>query len=51
MALAAKDVALATGHAPLPILEAVRATLTARPELADRDLCALRPDGGRGVAV
>ncbi|MFK0046207.1 hypothetical protein ACIQU4_19310 [Streptomyces sp. NPDC090741] len=38
VALAAKDVAPATTcHAPLPILEAVHATLTARPELADRE--------------
>ncbi len=42
VALAAKDVALATGHAPLPILESVHAVLTARPELADRDLSGLR---------
>ncbi|MFD7263688.1 NAD(P)-dependent oxidoreductase [Streptomyces sp. NPDC059874] len=43
VALAAKDVALATGRAPLPILEAVRATLTARPDLADQDLSRIRP--------
>ncbi|PWK73554.1 3-hydroxyisobutyrate dehydrogenase [Streptomyces sp. CG 926] len=43
VALAAKDVALATAHAPLPILGAVHATLAARPELADRDLSTLRP--------
>ncbi|MFD7558206.1 NAD(P)-dependent oxidoreductase [Streptomyces sp. NPDC059835] len=47
VALAAKDVALATGHTPLPILEAVRATLTARPDLADQDLSRIRP----GAAV
>lgn len=43
VALAAKDVALATAQAPLPILESVHAVLTSRPELAARDLCALRP--------
>ncbi|MEV7613746.1 NAD(P)-dependent oxidoreductase [Streptomyces sp. NPDC089799] len=43
VALAAKDVALATAHAPLPVLEAVRAALTGRPELAESDLSALRP--------
>ncbi|MEV7523338.1 NAD(P)-dependent oxidoreductase [Streptomyces sp. NPDC091371] len=43
VALAAKDVALATGRAPLPILEAVRATLTARPDLAGQDLSRIRP--------
>ncbi|WP_031145909.1 NAD(P)-dependent oxidoreductase [Streptomyces erythrochromogenes] len=43
VALAAKDVALATAHAPLPILESVHAALTSRPELAGRDLSALRP--------
>ncbi|MFJ6049283.1 NAD(P)-dependent oxidoreductase [Streptomyces sp. NPDC092307] len=43
VALAAKDVALATAHAPLPILGAVHAALAGRPELADRDLSALRP--------
>ncbi|MEV0414975.1 NAD(P)-binding domain-containing protein [Streptomyces sp. NPDC050448] len=42
VALAAKDVALATAHAPLPILEAVRATLEARPELAGQDLSRIR---------
>ncbi|MCX5195616.1 NAD(P)-dependent oxidoreductase [Streptomyces sp. NBC_00249] len=44
VALAAKDVALATAHAALPVLDAVHATLAARPELADRDLSRLRPD-------
>ncbi|WP_206281886.1 NAD(P)-dependent oxidoreductase [Streptomyces amritsarensis] len=43
VALAAKDVALAAVHAPLPILEAVHAALASRPDLADRDLSALRP--------
>ncbi|WP_328790569.1 MULTISPECIES: NAD(P)-dependent oxidoreductase [unclassified Streptomyces] len=43
VSLAAKDVALATAHAPLPILESVHATLTSRPDLAARDLSALRP--------
>ncbi|MFJ9941153.1 NAD(P)-dependent oxidoreductase [Streptomyces erythrochromogenes] len=43
LALAAKDVALATAHAPLPVLESVHAALTARPDLAARDLSALRP--------
>ncbi|MFI7353581.1 NAD(P)-dependent oxidoreductase [Streptomyces avidinii] len=42
VALAAKDVALATAHAPLPVLESVRAVLTSRPELADRDLSGIR---------
>ncbi|WKV74089.1 NAD(P)-dependent oxidoreductase [Streptomyces sp. PCS3-D2] len=43
VALAAKDVALAAAHAPLPVLESVRAALASRPDLADRDLSALRP--------
>ncbi|MEU3778527.1 NAD(P)-dependent oxidoreductase [Streptomyces sp. NPDC032472] len=43
VALAAKDVALATARAPLPVLDAVHAALTARPELADRDLSSIRP--------
>lgn len=43
VALAAKDVALARGHAELPVLDAVHTALTARPELAARDLAALRP--------
>ncbi|MFG2991249.1 NAD(P)-binding domain-containing protein [Streptomyces sp. NPDC048257] len=42
VALAAKDVALATAHAPLPILESVHAVLTSRPELAARDLSGIR---------
>lgn len=45
VALAAKDVALATARAPLPVLEAVHAVLTARPELADQDLSRIRPQG------
>ncbi|WP_328929693.1 NAD(P)-dependent oxidoreductase [Streptomyces sp. NBC_00190] len=49
VALAAKDVALATGHAPLPILEAVHATLTARPDLADQDLSHIRPSAASDV--
>ncbi|MGI5399292.1 hypothetical protein ACQEVG_07550 [Streptomyces sp. CA-135486] len=40
--LAAKDVALATAAAELPVLEAVHATLTAYPELADEDLSRVR---------
>ncbi|MFD9357845.1 hypothetical protein [Streptomyces sp. NPDC060031] len=44
MALAAKDVALATAHARLPILEAVRATLESRPDLAGQDLSRIRGD-------
>ncbi|MEV7419492.1 NAD(P)-dependent oxidoreductase [Streptomyces sp. NPDC089919] len=40
--LAAKDVSLATATAPLPILDAVRAELLARPDLSRRDLSALR---------
>ncbi|MFZ3494927.1 NAD(P)-dependent oxidoreductase [Streptomyces sp. 5.8] len=43
VALAAKDVALARGHAELPVLDAVHTALTARPELAAHDLAALRP--------
>ncbi|MFE6910570.1 NAD(P)-dependent oxidoreductase [Streptomyces erythrochromogenes] len=43
VALAAKDVALATDRAPLPVLESVHAALTSRPDLAARDLSALRP--------
>ncbi|MFJ5550542.1 NAD(P)-dependent oxidoreductase [Streptomyces sp. NPDC093225] len=45
VALAAKDVSLATAHSPdpLPLLEAVRAGLAARPDLAERDLSAIRP--------
>ncbi|PYC84691.1 hypothetical protein C7C46_07190 [Streptomyces tateyamensis] len=39
--LAAKDVALATASARLPVGEAVHAALTARPDLADLDLAAL----------
>lgn len=42
LSLAAKDVALATARAPLPVLESVHAALTSRPDLADRDLSALR---------
>lgn len=42
VALAAKDVALATAAAELPVLEAVHTTLTAYPELADEDLSRLR---------
>ncbi|APU40160.1 NAD(P)-dependent oxidoreductase [Streptomyces sp. TN58] len=42
VSLAAKDVALATGHAALPVLESVHAVLASRPDLADRDLSALR---------
>ncbi|MEU4356023.1 NAD(P)-dependent oxidoreductase [Streptomyces virginiae] len=42
VSLAAKDVALATAHAALPVLESVHAALTSRPDLADRDLSALR---------
>ncbi|MFG2296958.1 NAD(P)-dependent oxidoreductase [Streptomyces sp. NPDC048603] len=45
VALAAKDVSLATDRAPLPVLESVRAVLTARPELAESDLSSLRPAG------
>ncbi|MET9463863.1 NAD(P)-dependent oxidoreductase [Streptomyces sp. NPDC006544] len=43
VALAAKDVELARRHAELPVLGAVHTALTARPELAVRDLAALRP--------
>ncbi|WP_431046901.1 NAD(P)-dependent oxidoreductase [Streptomyces sp. P1-3] len=43
VALAAKDVALATAHAPLPLLQAVHAELTARPDLAGQDLSRIRP--------
>ncbi|MBW8482172.1 NAD(P)-dependent oxidoreductase [Actinomadura parmotrematis] len=43
VALAAKDVALATAAADLPVLSAVHGALTARPELAGRDLSAIRP--------
>ncbi|MFH8369807.1 NAD(P)-dependent oxidoreductase [Streptomyces sp. NPDC018031] len=42
VALAAKDVALATAHAPLPLSRAVHALLTARPDLADQDLGSIR---------
>ncbi|MFG2482749.1 hypothetical protein ACGFSI_08270 [Streptomyces virginiae] len=42
VSLAAKDVSLATAHAALPVLESVHAALTSRPDLADRDLSALR---------
>ncbi|MGW1773891.1 hypothetical protein [Streptomyces sp. NPDC002104] len=41
VALAARDVALARGHAGLPVLDAVHAALTAHPEPASRDLAAL----------
>ncbi|MCB5180935.1 NAD(P)-dependent oxidoreductase [Streptomyces antimicrobicus] len=40
--LAAKDVALATALAPLPVLEAVHDALAGRTDLADRDLSAVR---------
>lgn len=43
VALAAKDVDLARGQAELPVLAAVHAVLTGRPELAAHDLSALRP--------
>ncbi|MDA2813879.1 NAD(P)-dependent oxidoreductase [Nocardiopsis sp. RSe5-2] len=39
--LAAKDARLATGAAHLPVLEAVRAALTADPSIRDEDLSAL----------
>lgn len=42
--LAAKDVALATRAADLPVLTRVHALLTERPHLADRDLSALLAD-------
>ncbi|MCX5226024.1 NAD(P)-dependent oxidoreductase [Streptomyces sp. NBC_00233] len=41
VALAAKDVALATAAAELPVLEAVHAALTGDASLRDRDLAAL----------
>lgn len=41
VALAAKDVALATATAKLPVLEAVHTALTADPDLRDRDLAAV----------
>lgn len=41
--LAAKDVALATEKAELPVLAAVHRALVADPELAERDLSAVRP--------
>ncbi|WTT00675.1 NAD(P)-dependent oxidoreductase [Streptomyces sp. NBC_00090] len=41
VALAAKDVALATAVAKLPVLEAVHAALTEDPSLRDRDLAAV----------
>ncbi|MEU6976338.1 NAD(P)-dependent oxidoreductase [Streptomyces sp. NPDC046371] len=41
VALAAKDVALATGAAELPVLEAVHAALTRDPALAGEDLAAI----------
>ncbi|MFI6418158.1 hypothetical protein ACIBG6_12255 [Streptomyces sp. NPDC050842] len=41
VALAAKDVALATAAAKLPVLEAVHTALTADPALRDRDLAAV----------
>ncbi len=41
VALAAKDVALATATAKLPVLEAVHAALTADPALRERDLAAV----------
>ncbi|MFG3035836.1 NAD(P)-dependent oxidoreductase [Streptomyces sp. NPDC048330] len=41
LALAAKDVALATAAAKLPVLEAVHAALTADPALLGEDLAAL----------
>ncbi|MGW4163895.1 NAD(P)-dependent oxidoreductase [Streptomyces sp. NPDC004788] len=41
VALAAKDVALATTTAKLPVLEAVHAALTADPSLAGEDLAAV----------
>lgn len=41
--LAAKDVALATEKARLPVLEAVHRALVADPELAERDLSAVLP--------
>ncbi|MFC9294150.1 NAD(P)-dependent oxidoreductase [Streptomyces sp. NPDC057011] len=43
LALAAKDVALATAHTALPLLETVHELLTADPRLAARDLSHLRP--------
>lgn len=42
VALAAKDVALATAQATLPLSRVVHAQLTARPDLADQDLGRLR---------
>ncbi|MBE1458420.1 3-hydroxyisobutyrate dehydrogenase [Nocardiopsis terrae] len=41
--LAAKDVALATAKAELPVLETVHRVLVEDPELAERDLAAIRP--------
>ncbi|MFI1395304.1 NAD(P)-dependent oxidoreductase [Streptomyces sp. NPDC020681] len=46
VSLAAKDVALATSALPgLPILTAVHETLTSRPDLATKDLSAIREHG------
>ncbi|MFJ6940843.1 NAD(P)-dependent oxidoreductase [Streptomyces sp. NPDC101132] len=42
VSLAAKDLGLATALADLPVLEAVRAGLVARPELAGQDLALIR---------
>ncbi|WOX24544.1 NAD(P)-dependent oxidoreductase [Streptomyces solicathayae] len=47
VALAAKDVALATAQAKLPVLEAVHRALTEDPELAAEDLAALARQGRR----
>ncbi|MFJ6373987.1 NAD(P)-dependent oxidoreductase [Streptomyces virginiae] len=49
ISLAAKDVALATAHAALPVLESVHTALTSRPDLADRDLSALRARPARAA--
>ncbi|MGW1892280.1 NAD(P)-dependent oxidoreductase [Streptomyces sp. NPDC002004] len=45
LALAAKDVALATAVTDLPVLRAVHAALTADPAVAEEDLSAMRPRG------
>ncbi|MCX5271215.1 hypothetical protein [Streptomyces virginiae] len=41
--------ALATAHAALPVLESVHTALTSRPDLADRDLSALRARPARAA--
>ncbi|MEY9873491.1 3-hydroxyisobutyrate dehydrogenase-like beta-hydroxyacid dehydrogenase [Streptacidiphilus sp. MAP12-33] len=50
VSLAAKDVALGTAAAHLPIAEAVLATLRAHPAIADADLSALT-DAGRAASA